>query len=135
MTNLDELPEIRRSQTIAPFGIGAIYEWSGESFVACDTTMWGERGSHLELDRLARSLKIAGFRQSPERTSIWKRPGDESIPYMRFPQWHFCPNCRKMDDRISSTKIESRNKNAVLCPVGSMGCSRRDIAFYWGIRA
>ena len=99
MTNLDELPEIRRSQTIAPFGIGAIYEWSGESFVACDTTMWGERGSHLELDRLARSLKIAGFRQSPERTSIWKRPGDESIPYMRFPQWHFCPNCRKMDER------------------------------------
>ena len=34
-----------------------------------------------------------------------------------------------MDDRISSTKIESPKKNAVLCPVGSMGCSRGDIAF------
>ncbi len=41
-------PEIRGSQTVVPFGVGGLYEWRGESFIACDTRMW-KKGPNKQL--------------------------------------------------------------------------------------
>ncbi len=83
---------MRQSQTVAPFGVGAIFDLLGESFVAADVRWWGARGDALHLDRLARQLNVAGFRSAP----VWSRgqASSRGLPFVRFPRVLFCPSCR-----------------------------------------
>ena len=47
-----EYKTIRRSQYISPFGVGAIYDFSGESMIAVDIKKWtGDYGEILRLKR------------------------------------------------------------------------------------
>ena len=49
---------VRRSQTITPFGVGGIYDFGSESFVAMDTTKWKIKGDpDVRLPRLEQVLK------------------------------------------------------------------------------
>jgi len=84
---------IRRSQTVSPFGVGAIYDIGDESFVAMDTLHWGGYGDLCELPRLAEVLRVSSFRMAP--TGSGPR-GGSGTPYFRFPRWLFCPSCRQM---------------------------------------
>jgi len=83
---------VRSSQALVPFGVGAIYDHLGESFVACDTGQWaGTTGRIIPFDRLAEKLGVEEFRLPPVKTR------DEGcLPFVRFPRWLFCPSCRKM---------------------------------------
>jgi hypothetical protein len=91
-----EHKSVRLSQSVSPFGVGAIYDVLGESFVACDITLWGTRGVPVQLNRLARSLGVDGFRHAPTRPDFFGPRHSEGIPYMRFPEWMFCSRCRRM---------------------------------------
>ncbi len=83
--------EIRISQTIVPFGVGAIYTIFGESFVACDTALWpkGMNMRRVRAEALRRSLGVEEL-LSPLSADV-KKAG---LPYMRFPEWMFCQNKR-----------------------------------------
>lgn len=92
---------VKRTQTIVPFGVGGIYDFGSESFVGMDTTKWKFRDTSLEvrLPRLESVLGVEGFRAA----SIAEQPkfpgaysGNKKVPYIRFPTWLFCPNCRAM---------------------------------------
>src|SRR5690348_15936408 len=87
--------QVRLSQTVAPFGVGNIYDLLGESFIACDTLRWKQHGDALEAARLAKALNVSGFRSAPVQWDSFgaTAPG---IPYFRFPQWLFCQVCRRM---------------------------------------
>ncbi|MDC1368953.1 hypothetical protein N8290_05285, partial [Pseudomonadales bacterium] len=92
--------KVRRSQTVAPFGVGAIYDFGAESFVAMDISKWKvDREPDIRLPRLERVLRVNKFKGAPiaGRPSF---PGAQSfgnsVPYVRFPAWLFCPNCRAM---------------------------------------
>src|SRR5262245_42039473 len=87
--------KMRLSQTVSPFGVGAIYDLLGESFVACDTGFWGTRGRTIRLERLERDLKVSSFRSAPSQVELWGRSGP-GVPYVRFPRWLFCQRCRTM---------------------------------------
>ncbi len=78
---------VRQSQTLAPFGVGAIYDVLGESLVAADTTYWKNRGDVIHAPRLERELKVERFKAAPET---------KGVPYVRFPKWLFCATCRRM---------------------------------------
>ena len=52
--------KIRQSQTIVPFGVGAIFDFKGESLVGCDTFRWGARGETIQSERLAAALGRRG---------------------------------------------------------------------------
>jgi hypothetical protein len=86
---------IRLSQTVAPFGVGAIYDIRGESLTAADTRRWGGIGDRVVLQRLADDLGVKGFRSAPAR---WREfsTGGPRLPFVRFPRWLFCPVCRHM---------------------------------------
>jgi len=86
---------IRLSQTVAPFGVGAIYDIRGESLVAVDTTRWGGMGERVTLDRLAQDLGVEGFRSAPARWDQFSTSGPR-LTFVRFPRWLFCPACRRM---------------------------------------
>jgi Domain of unknown function (DUF1998) len=86
---------VRQSQTIVPFGVGGIFDFRGESFVGCDVWRWGNRGSVIQSDRLARNLRVQGFRAAPA-FDPFDRGATAAVPYARFPSWLFCQRCRRM---------------------------------------
>lgn len=85
---------IRQSQTLFPFGVGAIMDHDGQSFVACDITEWTTPVRVTE-GRLEGILGVDHFRMPPKYDERNHRRG---VPYYRFPRWFFCPrhSCRKM---------------------------------------
>ena len=116
---------IRLSQTLAPFGVGAIYDILGESLVACDTAMWHNHGTPIRLDRLKRDLGVSGFRSAPSHVDLYRLKGPR-LPFARFPQWLFCPRCRRMDrwwwsdeepDEPPRCRNESCRGSALLVPM------------------
>lgn len=80
-------PTIRRAQLISPFGIGSLCEIDGQSFFVRGTGSWA-KGYNLE------KIEVSSL-------TDWLRPRQlktptESVAILRFPHWHFCPECRRM---------------------------------------
>ncbi|MEV5550611.1 DUF1998 domain-containing protein [Streptomyces sp. NPDC052309] len=89
---------VRQSQTVVPFGVGAVFDIQGESFVATGIGDWPARGrQRIESARLASRLGVTGFYAAPatanDRFDVPDAPG---APYIRFPSWLFCGSCRRM---------------------------------------
>jgi hypothetical protein len=88
--------QVRLSQTVVPFGVGNIYDFLGESLVACDTFWWQHHGEELHAPRLAKALRVRGFRSAPVQPDFFSWTRGPGVPYFRFPTWLFCQSCRKM---------------------------------------
>jgi hypothetical protein len=105
---------IRRSQLVAPFGVGAmLVVKGGTSVITAGLDHWYKResgdNSNIDLDefiveeyRLQRLLDVHHFRLSPDyRTPLrgQKVPNSNlTIPFLRFPQWHVCSRCSRMQE-------------------------------------
>lgn len=88
---------VRRSQTVVPFGPGAIYDFGNESLVALDISQWPVQScKEIRLPRLEAHLDVSGFKEPPVADGSGKAKRAFSVPYMRFPTWLFCPNCTRM---------------------------------------
>jgi len=105
---------IRRAQLISPFGVGAmVVVRDGTSIMTAGLDHWYEREDgetdprFLDIEeyrfqewRLERLLGVNHFRLPPD----YRRPIKGSstsnslltVPFVRFPQWHFCPSCKTM---------------------------------------
>ncbi|MBZ3901027.1 DUF1998 domain-containing protein [Streptomyces scabiei] len=89
--------KVRRAQTIVPFGVGGIIDLRGESFVAADIRSWSANAERVQSPRLARKLRVEGFRSAPVIPSGKAAYATRIGPaYVRFPKWLFCPQCRDM---------------------------------------
>ena len=55
MAKLD-LKVVRLSETISPFGVGAIVDIAGNSLIAMDTSWWPAQSPELSCERLERTL-------------------------------------------------------------------------------
>jgi hypothetical protein len=107
---------VRLSQTLAPFGVGAIYDLQGESLIACDTFSWRGKGAGVSCKRLAESLGVAGFRSAPSHVSIFGSASTGSgVPYFRFPQWLFCQVCRQMVKWTTKMEVEAEPPKCGSC--------------------
>jgi hypothetical protein len=86
----------RLSQTISPFGVGAILDINGESLMAVDISRWPlERTERIKSRRLEESLGVAELR-SPPSVPSYPSKNTPGIDYKRFPGWLFCQDCRRM---------------------------------------
>src|SRR5688572_17050984 len=56
---------IRRSATVSPFGVGAIYDFGDESLVAMDIFHWRSAGEKIHLPRLEKELGVSHFLMAP----------------------------------------------------------------------
>ncbi len=119
---------IRRAQLIAPFGPGAmIVAPDGTSLIAAGLDHWFEHPSkddHREIDpgefrfgewRLERKLGVDHFREPPDYREAPMLPGQQvppnvglTIPYLRFPEWHSCPKCSRLERFPSTMKDPPR---------------------------
>jgi hypothetical protein len=82
---------VRRSQLITTYGVGAIVALGDESFMVTGIDRWNVAAAELREPRLERELSVRGFVSPPAN-------GDDDIPVTRFPRWHSCPECRRLDD-------------------------------------
>ena len=134
-----EYKTIRRSQYISPFGVGAIYDFSGESMIAADINKWaGDYGEILRLKRLESRLNIKYFKapSTYNKFNSTRINIKYSIPFERFPKWLFCKICRQMvywgrakevENKIPMCKKEKCN-NKKLTPMRFvMACEKGHI--------
>ena len=97
---MPNLKPIRRSQLISPFGVGAIVAFPGdESLMTAGLDEWPQATRRCPPDweireeRLEQRLRVSHFRLPPD----YREPGhgiqhpNQYIPFVRFPQWHYCP--------------------------------------------
>lgn len=114
--------KVRQAQTVTPFGVGAIYDFGAESFVAMDISKWRVGNvPDIRLPRLEAVLRVSKFKGAPVSTTrrySKTAPDLNSIPYMRFPSWLFCPNCRSMFRWHAGREKQGQHP---LCP----DCSRK----------
>lgn len=104
---------LRRAQLVAPFGVGAmVTSPDGISMITGGLDGWflapdGDP-SQLDLDeyrvnewRLKKALRVNEFRLPPDYRTF-SGFGDNpknlrlTVPFLRFPTWHFCPVCRAL---------------------------------------
>ena len=111
-----ERPEFRSSQGVVPFGVGAIIDFANESLMTAGLDAWPYevvdqalraeilKASQVLDGRLARRLQIElgrpiDFFLSPTQAPEYG-PGQAvrfdraPMPFVRFPNWYFCPRCR-----------------------------------------
>lgn len=108
---------LRRSQAIAPFGVGAIHVLKGARAVVtagldfwfnaypAGTTATGEQlaGVRVGEPRLERLLDVSHFRLPPGPETRLPGQPELSVPLFRFPTWHVCPRCGLMrEERLTA---------------------------------
>ena len=97
---------VRRGQLISPWGIGAMIDFpKDESLMTCGLDVWPMALDQcpdeflVTEERLQKRLGVSHFRLPPE----FRDPGSGvqypnlRIPFIRFPQWHYCPKCGAME--------------------------------------
>ncbi|MFI9076780.1 DrmB family protein [Streptomyces sioyaensis] len=88
---------VRQAQTVLPFGVGAVLDVQGESFVAAGIETWPQLKTPVPSERLAARLGVLGFYAAPHTLNDrYDRPDRPGVPYVRFPGWLFCGSCRAM---------------------------------------
>jgi len=88
--NAEILTQVRRSTLISNYGVGSLLPAGEDSVMVCGLDEWPE-GDLIVEPRLSASLGVRELR-SP-RTQGGRR-GD--VPAVRFPEWAFCPICRRL---------------------------------------
>ncbi len=101
------LGQVRRSQVLSTYAIGAIIDLEHGSFMPMGLTDWetqtrNARRTSMEIfePRLQAQLGVRGFWQAPivgehdwDRSLVDAR---YAIPAVRFPEWHECPKCHRL---------------------------------------
>src|SRR5947209_5921639 len=85
---------MRLSQTISPFGVGAVLDILGESLMGADISTWSYNTTRrITSPRVELALGVSELRSAPSVPSFpaGSTPG---IYYQRFPKWNFCQDCR-----------------------------------------
>lgn len=93
---------VRRAALISPWGVGAMVDFPGdESLMTAGLDAWPKALEECPADwkvveeRLQQRLGVDHFRLPPD----YRQPAPgvqlalERVPFVRFPQWHYCPRC------------------------------------------
>jgi hypothetical protein len=113
-----ERAEFRTSQGVVPFGVGAVIDFLDESLMSGGLDAWPYeiadasirpeilKSSQVVDGRLARRLsaelgrQIDFFMSPTEAPDVVSRGAPRldraDMPFVRFPNWHFCPRCRHL---------------------------------------
>lgn len=73
---------VRASQAILQYGVGAMVDFPDQTLLTAAPEYWGDTYKIYD-ERFAKALNVDYFAM----------PYD--ITYSRFPEWYFCPRCRK----------------------------------------
>lgn len=115
---------LRQSETVSPFGPGAITDVSGASLMAPDMTRWNTKHAE-EIACVRLSSKLGGGRLLAAPTFSGPLEADvRSLEYSRFPEWRFCERC----ERMTRKTVVKKGKFANECPCGGALIPMRYVA-------
>jgi Domain of unknown function (DUF1998) len=91
---------VRRSQLIAPFGVGSMNDFRNDEALMCaGLDQWfrtpPESSLIIQEERLAARLGRDFFVKPPDFSDA-DGGSKIKIPHVRFPLWHYCPICFRM---------------------------------------
>ena len=109
----DGLRTLRLSETIAPFGVGAIVDIAGDSLMATDISWWPKNSPRLSCDRLERELRGRTLK-SPPSVPSYPSKNTPGLTFQRFPSWLFCQNCRSLR-QLNSSEETGKAPRCVKC--------------------
>lgn len=119
---------IRRAQVINPFGVGAINDFRNDEALMCaGLDRWfpdsdsADPALVIKEERLEARLGCDHFRKPPDFSED-RGTSKVKIPHVRFPLWHYCPRCFRMD----KTTIFGGQPLCTKC-TGKSGAGRRMI--------
>lgn len=101
---------VRASQAILQYGVGAMIDFPDQTLMTAAPEYWATNTIKIEDERLAKLLHVDyfGMPGSNDEAKFY-----EGMSYVRFPQWYFCPKCRKfqsLKDWISEYKRKGNPK-------------------------
>lgn len=110
---------VRASQAVLQYGVGAMVDFPDQTLMTAAPEYWAERIIKFEDDRLQKVLRVnyLGMPGGKDEERF-----QEGISYARFPEWYFCPKCRKFQPlskwveeykRKASAKIQDKDPDMV----------------------
>ena len=90
----NKIGELRRAQLITTFGPGAMVDLPDVPVVIGATDNWSGKCKRVHDRNLEALLGVKEFR---EPVSKYANDEEATVPVRRFPNWHYCPKCGKLD--------------------------------------
>lgn len=84
----------RASQSVLQYGVGAMVDFPGQTLMTAAPKYWKNSVTKIEDPRLAKALGVKWF--GMPGTNIQDVNTQRGISYVRFPEWYFCPVCRRL---------------------------------------
>lgn len=128
--------EFRKSQGVVPFGVGAIIDFPEESLMMAGLDAWPTESAEGEaLSRMLKATQVFDGRLAKRLSTNLSRKFDYFLspveapegfgfgtgidgrglmPFVRFPNWHFCPRCRVLKRIAWNTQAGGKNKDSQL---------------------
>ena len=107
---------LRAAQTILQYGVGAMVDFPEQSLMTAAPEYWSEHVYKIYDERLEKSLDVEYFGMPGDKDDPKLRDG---LAFVRFPEWYFCPKCRKFQpinkwvkEYKESAKVSQRMKDA-----------------------
>lgn len=79
---------VRVSQAVLQYGVGAMVDFPDQTLMTAAPEIWKSCVKQIHDERLEKALHVDYFGM-PDGTDGGR------ISYVRFPEWYFCPKCRK----------------------------------------
>ena len=80
---------VRASQAVLQYGVGAMVDFPDQTLMTAAPEYWREGVVQIHDERLEKALHVDYFGM-PGSKDI-----KDGIAYARFPEWYFCPKCRR----------------------------------------
>ena len=121
---------VRASQAVLQYGVGAMVDFPDQTLMTAAPEIWAENVKQIHDERLEKALHV-DFLGMPRGKD--ERGPQNGISYVRFPEWYFCPKCRKFQPinqwvedykRNAGSKINDYDRymiRRVRCPMCKQG--------------
>lgn len=97
---------VRAFQAVIQYGVGAVVDFPNQTLMTAAPEYWQEQVVQIHDERLEKLLHVDYFGVPGGNDDSRYRQG---VSYARFPEWYFCPRCRKFQP-IKDWIREYKNK-------------------------
>ena len=80
---------VRASQAVLQYGVGAMVDFPSQTLMTAAPEYWNDQIVRIHDERLEKSLGVRYFGMPAGGKNR------DGIAYARFPEWYFCPKCRR----------------------------------------
>lgn len=98
----------RATQSILQYGVGSMIDFPDQTLMTAAPEFWANSVTEIHDSRLEKALGVKYF--GMPGTNAGNAMTKEGISYVRFPEWYFCPVCRRF--RPLKSWIEDHKKYA-----------------------